>query len=245
MTMELYNSALNYLNHNISIIPVGKNKIPLISWKVYQQKRATEDEVNEWFKKFPDMQIGIVTGEISNLTVVDIEHGGDSSFLPQNTSIVKTGGGGWHYYFKYEPGTYNTARTRPLVDTRSEGGYVIAPPSVSDKGAYVLIKKLPLLPFPLELFGGKKEEKKGRKNFRDLVSGVGTGSRNQSAASIIGILTRYLPEYYWGTTIWPLLEAWNNNNDPPLPGEELSATYESICNKERFAKAKYYQNKNV
>jgi hypothetical protein len=232
-----FKAALEYINRGISVIPVGKDKKPLISWKEFQSRRPEPEEIIGWFETFPEAQVGIVTGEISGITVVDIEKGGDTTFLPQETSVVSTGGGGFHYYYKFEPGTYNTARTRPLTDTRSEGGYVIAPPSVSDKGPYALVKKLPLLQFPLELFGGKKEEKKSFQNAaRDTLNGVGEVGRNQSAAQVIGLLVCYLPERYWGRAVWPLAQAWNNNNVPPLPEEELFITYNSICNKQRFNK---------
>lgn len=228
-----FKAAIDYVAKNISVIPVGSDKRPLISWKEYQTRIADIDEIAQWWLTFPDSQVGIVTGRISNLTVVDIEKGGDPSFLPQNTTIVKTGGSGWHYFFKFYEGTHNTARIRPLVDTRSEGGFVVAPPSVSSKGAYEVIKKAPLLPFPIELFGGEKKQVK-RQNFREVAKGGVAGSRNQMAASIIGLLTHYLPEWYWGTAAWPLIQAWNEQNNPPLPEEELHTTYTSICNKSRF-----------
>ena len=40
-------------------------KIPLISWKKYQAQRPTEQEVSDWFDKWPDANIGIVTGKSS------------------------------------------------------------------------------------------------------------------------------------------------------------------------------------
>lgn len=114
--------AQYYLKNNISIIPVGKNKRPLIVWKEYQERKATLEEVDAWFKQFPDMQIGIVTGKISNLIVVDVEKGGDPSWLPP-TAVAKTGGDGWHYYYSYVPGVTNKARIRELTDIRGDGGY--------------------------------------------------------------------------------------------------------------------------
>jgi len=47
-----------------SVFPVGSNKKPLINWKEYQNKRATPEQIKEWIKKYPAMNIAIVTGKI-------------------------------------------------------------------------------------------------------------------------------------------------------------------------------------
>ena len=133
INLKLLEYALESLSKGISVIPVGKDKIPLVSWKQFQTRYATPEEVSGWFKTFDDPQIGFVTGKISNLTVVDIEKGGDPSFLPQETLIVSTGGGGYHYYFTFEEGINNKARIKELVDIRGEGGYVVSPNSVSSR----------------------------------------------------------------------------------------------------------------
>jgi hypothetical protein len=127
----MYKLALSYLYRGWSILPCGKDKRPLVPWKAYQENYPTPDEVKKWFELYPEAQVGIITGAISNLTVVDVEKGGDPSFLPQDTMIVSTGGGGYHYFFKFEPAMSNKARIKKLVDIRSEGGYVVAPGSGS------------------------------------------------------------------------------------------------------------------
>ena len=93
--------------------------------------------------------IGIVTGEISNLIVLDIDpkHGGNSSLdrlerqfgqLPE-TIEAKTGGEGRHLYFAHPGGLIrNRTGLAQGVDLRGDGGYIVAPPSVHPIGrAYV------------------------------------------------------------------------------------------------------------
>ena len=46
----------------------------------------------------------------------------------------------------------NKVRIRDLTDIRSDGGYVMIPPSISTKGSYEWIVKVPPEPFPLHLF---------------------------------------------------------------------------------------------
>ena len=237
---KLLNYALeSLLKDKISVIPVGKNKIPLMGWKEFQQRFATEDEVRGWFERFDDPQIGFVTGKISNLLVIDIEKGGDPSFLPQETMIIGTGGGGYHYYFKYEDGIMNKARIRPLTDWRGEGGYVVSPYSVTEKGPYSILQKAEWQKFPKELFPAKVDVMSlpatgtgGSQSFakRDLndYPGYGTGQRNAETARYIGYVLTQIHPNDWDSEGWQITQRANERNTPPLPQNELRTTFESI-----------------
>lgn len=149
-------AALEYLRRGWSVIPLhsirnglctcGKadcnspGKHPPISWKEFQKRHATEAEVRQWFKRLPWANIGIVTGIISGLLVLDIDgkSGMDSienRELPP-TIAVETGGGGRHYYFKYPIGGNigNKIALLDHVDIRGDAGYVVAPPSTHRSG---------------------------------------------------------------------------------------------------------------
>ncbi len=248
MKNENLKAALDYLLiHNTSVIPVGKNKRPLIAWKEFQTRLPTKEEVILWFSFYPDAQVGIVTGRLSNLTVVDIEKGGDPSFLPQNTPIIQTGSGGYHYYFLYEEGVNNYARIKPLIDIRSEGGYVIAPPSVSDKGKYTVLRRANYAPFPRELFG--LEAKKGGALTVSAVTvdeypGYGEGRRNDEMTRFIGsVLTRIHPTD-WDALAWPIIQGANLKNNPPLPESELKASFKSIWSAEKRNNADRWNKKS-
>ena len=240
---KLLNYALESLRKGISVIPVGKNKIPLISWKEFQTRYATEDEVKGWFNQFDDPQVGFVTGKISNLTVVDVEKGGDPSFLPQDTTIVKTGGMGYHYFYKFEEGINNKARIKELVDIRGIGGYVVSPNSVSDKGEYTLLQDKPLLPFPKDLFPEKvdifttPESKDGSFKFNngevDSYPGYAKGQRNDEMTRYIGHVLAKTHPADWDTKGWAIIERANLSNNPALTPRELSNTFNSIKDIER------------
>lgn len=239
---KLLNYALESLKKGISVIPVGKNKIPLIPWKIYQERHATEEEVRKWFDTLDDPQIGFVTGKISDLLVVDVEKGGDPSNLPQDTTIVSTGGGGYHYYFKFEEGIRNKARIKDLIDWRGEGGYVVSPNSVSEKGPYTIRQEGPWGKFPKELFPEEKIDafslpSNSRETYGDLqlldYKGAGQGSRNDETARYIGyVLTRIHPSD-WEIKGWQIILSANQKNTPPLPQNELRATFESIKRTEK------------
>ena len=243
MENKMYNLATSYLRRGWSVLPCGKNKIPLIQWKEYQTRFPTEQEVKRWFETYPEAQVGIITGKLSNLSVVDVEQYGDPSFLPQETMIVSTGGNGYHYLFLYEEGITNKARIKELVDIRSEGGYIVAAGSCSDKGPYKIVQEAPLLPFPKELFPPKVDifnitpgvsdsrpfEKRPLKEY----SGFGKGSRNDEMARYIGYVLTQIHPADWDSEGWQIIQRANTFNSPPLAPNELMATFNSIKRTER------------
>lgn len=94
--------AMTYLKYGWSVIPVRKkDKKPLIAWKSYQNNPPTIDEVENWQKQYPEANIGIVTGRVSNLVVVDIDAGSDASSLDLPLTYTVKTGRGLHYYYKY------------------------------------------------------------------------------------------------------------------------------------------------
>jgi hypothetical protein len=139
---ERFKAVLDYCRRNLSVIPVGDDKRPLIQWKEFQDRRATEAELLEWWTTWPGANIGIVTGKISGITVIDfdseeavakIEERLPDSFL---CPIARTPRGGRHYYFPYEPELKTCTGILPGVDIRNDGGYVVAPPSMTPRGVY-------------------------------------------------------------------------------------------------------------
>ncbi len=108
-------TAQRYLGHGWCVLPLrGRDKRPLIVWEPLQSASPSAEQVTDWFNRWPDANIGIVTGEISNLVVLDIDpkHGGDASlerlerrFGPLPATIeATTGGGGRHVYFAHPGG---------------------------------------------------------------------------------------------------------------------------------------------
>lgn len=145
---KMLKSAIWYRQHRgLSVIPMGKNKKPPLKWEQYQKQKPSLEQIQEWWTgEYKGFNIGIVTGEISNLTVVDIDKkpGETPGFeainplLPDTlmTPVAKSPSGGEHLYFQFLPGTRNRAGFLPGCDLRSEGGYIVAPPSLNGRGAY-------------------------------------------------------------------------------------------------------------
>lgn len=226
--------ALEAIGKKTSVIPVGKDKIPLISWKEYQDRIATKEEIEAWWKQYPEANVGIVTGKISNMTVVDVEKGGDKSIFPK-TLTISTGGGGWHLYYRYFP-IQNKARIFPLTDVRGDGGYVVAPTSTHASGKkYEIQESVGMIEFPYAMFG-EKEKAKTSEWKNKIVSPISEGSRNSDFTSIVGGLLNKFPQDDWEKLVWPLVINQNKTQDKPLSERELRTIFDSISKKEAKAR---------
>ncbi len=242
----LYEHAKAYVERGWSVIPVGDNKKPMINWKEFQERRATDQELEKWFSDPHVKGIGIVTGMISNLAVVDVDKksGGMESikkFHTPPTVIVRTGGGGFHYYFKYPSGARIKTAAGEIaagIDVRGEGGYVVAPPSTHLSGNKYEWATAPddaeLADLPEWVI--KNQQNTQKKDFVEIAKGVPEGMRNYSSTQMIGKLLqqkRSAKDLPW---LWEVVRAWNERNQNPLPEKELRATFDGITRKE-FSKS--------
>ena len=140
MENKILEAALKYAEKGMSVIPVDQKKVSLIKWKPYQEKRASEEEIREWFKKFPSANVGIVTGAISNLLVIDCDTPSAiqkiQEAIPENMVVPceTTPRGGIHFFFSHAEGFVNRARVAEGIDVRTSGGYIAVAPSVNGKG---------------------------------------------------------------------------------------------------------------
>lgn len=153
-----------YLRNGWSVIPIRpRAKEPLIPWTEFQKRRATEEEVRRWFTDNPTANVGLVTGAISGFIVVDIDgaEGAKSAralklYSPMTAMTGKPEGK--HLYYAHGGKEYgNTCRRWAGIDTRADGGYVLAPPSIHPSGRRYqwmagsqVFKSLP--EFPASLF---------------------------------------------------------------------------------------------
>lgn len=136
-TMSCRDAAKLYAGGGWRVFPC-RGKRPLTK---HGCKDATTDQgtIDAWWEQWPDANVAIATGKDSGLYVIDVDakSGGIESWsqmLKDNsipaTTAVKTGGGGYHFYFLTGEALPNTAgKLAKGIDTRGEGGYVIAAPS--------------------------------------------------------------------------------------------------------------------
>src|SRR5207253_9672726 len=148
-------------------LPVkARGKTPLVEWRTYQRRLPTLAEVREWFTRWPDANVGVVTGAVSGLVVVDLDSlEAVQEFLrrwgnqPLSTPVVRTGRGVQVYFRHPGASVPNRAGLLPDTDIRGDGGFVVAPGSVHESGhvyrflvspadAAVFNDGDPLLPMP-------------------------------------------------------------------------------------------------
>jgi hypothetical protein len=245
---ETARAAKDYLSRQWSVLPLRpREKRPLIQWEPLQSARPSAADIDMWFERWPDANIGIVTGEISNLVVLDIDpnHGGDASldrlerrFAPLPETIeATTGGGGRHLYFTHPGGLIrNRAGIAQGIDLRSDGGYVVAPPSIHPSGGCYAwtpgrsphdTAPAPLPRWLITAAGGFRP-KRTLDNWRQLTrEGVPEGERNSTIASLTGHLLWHGVD---PQVALELLLAWNRTRcRPPLDDAEVARVVQSIA----------------
>jgi archaellum biogenesis ATPase FlaH len=228
--------SLALLSKGRSILPVGSNKLPdtkyIKEWKTFMMRRPSEAEVKAWFETEPERNIGIVTGKISGITVVDLDLGSvDYKTFPK-TFCVRTGSGGYHLYYKYADVPSQGLKDQH-IDIKNDGGYILAPfcktvDSTNKKGgSYDIIYDGDLADFPRDKF---QSITKPDINWTELLAGVKEGGRNDSAKKVIGkLLNAFKNPADWETTVWPLFKQWNQTNTPPLDENTIRTLYKNIA----------------
>lgn len=137
MEETLLDAALRYTEQGFYVFPLKpKGKIP-ITKNGFKDASNDVGQIKAWWKTYPNANIGIATGEISNLLVIDVD-GEYPDYFPAipDTVKVKTSRG-FHFYFKYPKGFDVRCSTKILgsdVDVRANGGYVVVPPSIHPDG---------------------------------------------------------------------------------------------------------------
>jgi putative DNA primase/helicase len=252
--MSQVDYAIGYLSKGYSVIPCNGKKEPYLpTWKEFQARRPKEAEVRAMWRKHPNANIGIVTGAISNLTVVDCDspEAWESlgEYIPAShpAPIVRTPSDNHQIYFKYTPGLHSQNRIMPDTDIKTDGGYVIAPPSVCDyeKGGKRIcgshrwhVNRIAPPAMPPELADelekrqvylgktpGNGDAKKPEGWREELFTGVPEGQRNDTAAKLAG---DYIRRGLSDAEVLALLAEWNTRNLPPLDKHELQTVVTSI-----------------
>lgn len=246
--------ARKYLQNGWSVIPLHprtKDK-PLFDWKEFQERYATQSEIDKWFNG-TNNNVAIVTGKISNLTVLDAD--GDiglqdilrMGLASPITSV--TGSGGRHLFFKHSGQTNKrTSKDHQGLDSRGEGGFVAAPPSLHPSGnQYKWMHGMPnqssLPDWPKGLLqsspaaGSQISEIKPTEPWIvDTLKGVGSGARHQA---LVRLACYLIPRHHYDIVKQNLLD-WNQKNTPPLSDDEVVKQLNDLT--ARFKRGQYKSN---
>ena len=144
-----------------SLVPVGENKRPVVTWKHYQTSRASVSMLNEWASQKNVTGFAVICGLVSGgLEILDFDepliYGQFLDRLPVwaqriDFAVQQTGGGGYQLAYRRS----NPGRNKKLawgnhkvidgvflddreicIETRGEGGYAIIPHSLHPSGNY-------------------------------------------------------------------------------------------------------------
>ena len=151
MANEMMDAAVQYVRMGWSIFPIKpKSKAPATKHGVKDAQRDLDDTRELWTAR-PDMNIAIAAGAVSgDIVIIDIDLDPDSEKdgyetlrewekehgeLPETVQAL-TPRGGCHMFYRVPHGTTfpNTKNEDLAVDVRSDGGYIVAPPSVHPNG---------------------------------------------------------------------------------------------------------------
>jgi hypothetical protein len=186
-------------------------------------------QIRKWWDMWPSANVGIACGSISGIVVVDIDprNGGvehinellkEHGKLPQ-TTISATGGGGWHYVY-----AHSGERKGILcegVDLVSDGGYIVAPPSLHLNGSYAWlyeVEDLPSLPAWVRDTNNSRRAP-GANITIEVGDPLPKGSRNVTFIRIAGAMRR------WGLGLDAIYAALTLHNeevcDPPMSDQEV------------------------
>lgn len=243
--------ARHYLKNGWSVIPLkaGTKDEPAIKWGDYQGRYPTDEELHKWFA-LQDYNIGIVTGKLSNLTVLDCD-GTTGVAEAQRLGLTSratclTWSGGKHIYYTHSGETNSrTSKDHQGLDSRGEGGYVAAPPSlVSGKGYKWMGGVLPmskfLTPWPSGLLAkpvpNGTQLASAHQSDPWIVSalkGVGSGERHRT---LVRLACYLIPRHHYDIVKQHLID-WNQKNTPPMAEDEVVKQLNDLVG--RFKKGQY------
>lgn len=250
MPSLLRDAALSYRRRGWSVIPIApatKKPPKGFKWEQFQERLPTEQEIEQWWRVMPRAGVGIVTGKVSNIIVLDVDtkKGADANAIYERYPtgcVSRTGSGGGHFFYEYPkdrehvPNAVGRENGKPNgLDLRADGGYVVAPPTLHPSGErYQWIDTKRPRAIPADLLDRvlpQRTSPNGADAFStepwltDILAGVDDGGRNDAAARLAGY---YFKKGMPADVVEQQLLLWNQNNHPPLSPGRIRLTVESI-----------------
>ena len=235
--MTVSEQAAEYVDSGWSVLPVRPDeKRPFMTnWLQYTKIRAPKPMVEAWFNNLTGAGVGVVTGKISNMVVLDVEKDCPvpiEELLKRYPTqmIARSGGGGYHLFYQYpinQPRVSNRVRIFEGADLRADGGFIVLPPTMHPSGnRYEWIKRGPLGAFPVALLDLQAQPKvSGDGWITEALRGVSEGGRNDTCARLAGY---FFKKGMNADIVEALLLDWNERNEPPMPVNEVRTTIKSI-----------------
>ena len=244
----MLDAALRYAEHGRAVLPVTRSKKPI---NANGSRGATTDlqQITAWWEAHPTAQIGIATGSISGIWVVDVDmkngndglqalkkEFGDEFIWEQETLIQKTSTGGFHFVFAWDDArpVHNTQDVLGGVDIRGDGGFIVAAPSSFNvEGEWITYRWNDAEYLPIEApewawtLTEKAQESRSRPvDLNSALSGIPHGSRDNDLFRVACMLrSRDVSQATATTFIEILAERCHPPFDPMDAREKVESAY--------------------
>lgn len=226
-----------YVDRGWSVLPVRpEEKRPFMTnWLQYTHSRASKETITSWFTNLSGAGVGIVTGKVSNVIVLDVEstcpYPIEDILKKYPTQLIsRSGSGGYHLFYQFPtnvPKVANRVRIFDGADLRADGGFIVLPPTIHSSGRrYEWVSEGVPGRFPVDLLDLRSQPKVQSDGWiTEALRGVSEGGRNDACARLAGYFFKKGMTY---DIVESLLLDWNERNDPPMPTKEVRTTIKSI-----------------
>lgn len=151
-------AAARFAAARVPVFPCAPSQKRPLTPRGFHDATTDPAQVAAWWRRWPTANLGMPTGAVSGVEVVDVDYKpGGSGFarfgdaraaglVPGWLALVRTPSGGMHAYFPADPDRSQPSwqAARAHVDFRGDGGYVVIPPSTVTtgdgvRGSYTLL----------------------------------------------------------------------------------------------------------
>lgn len=234
--MEIVEAAIAL---GLPVFPVAQTKRPVCP-RGFKDAEREPGRIRALWWRWPAPMIGVPTGNVSGLAVIDIDPQGIAWLdrmlrarrLPQ-TRVHCTRRGGFHFLYEMPAAElHNSAGLVSFgVDIRGEGGYVVYPPSPG----YEVVDDSPPAPFPKFILRRLERERGKRARRWETESGAGGGDN----AALVRFVERSRPGERNCRLFWAAMRLVEAGADcrvlgaaaaaAGLDGSEIEATLKSAA----------------
>lgn len=231
MIKDLKQTVDKYLAVGWNVLPLYENKKGcLLKWEKYKTQKITSQDWDEWIKNNPDVTgIAVITGKISDLTVVDDDSYKTGIALEINSPLEsKTASSGRHIFFKYSNVGNSNNSGEHFFEVQEEGKLIVLPPSqVINKSGEMSeytwlkrsIKNIADLPTIDQSFLPQKEQ--NTKRIIDLIDAP-IGTQHHNLRDIINkMLWKFEPDE-WERLVDPFIYEEAQKFNPPHPESRVT-----------------------
>lgn len=142
-----------YEDHDFDMVEVAKNAKECYEEDWPNKHHRSIEEWKEWLQV--GSNIGVKTGKISNLLVLDVDTKDIDEELKENVlkdyvGIIQETNKGYHFFYEYEPSLKKTRIDKFKLDIETDGGQIVIYPSIVEGKKRILhywtpTKKIPKL----------------------------------------------------------------------------------------------------